>query len=376
MFFDIFITDFFVFLNYRQERTNIIMKNLNDYIDEVQNQIDYVFKNKDLLFQAFTRKSWSHENGGKNNEELEFIGNTVLDFVVMKSLTEWFGDMTSNLKNWNKEEDADEFYFVGENEGTLTVLKSKLVDKEMLARRIDALGFKDYLFMGNGDIKNHKENEPSVKEDLFEAILGAVAIDSNWDVEAMIDVVNAMLNIDYYIENGFDEDENDYVALIQEWCQKNNGYIPCYSYQEYSDYFHANLLLDTPRGKMRYCGEGNSKMNARMFAAESAYEDLKSNDELWTILDELPDEITLENSINVLQELAQKGYQDYPEYEYSDEPEYDDEGNQRWLCHCSVVTKDRTINWTGRSSSKKIAKKVAAYSCLCDEFNLENEFDN
>lgn len=361
----------FLFIDEKGHKT---MKNLNNYIDEVQNQIDYTFNNKDLLFQAFTRKSWSHENGGKNNEELEFIGNTVLEFVVMKALTEWFGDMTSNLKNWNG--DANEFYFVKQNEGTLTVLKSKLVDKEMLAHRIEVLGFKDYLFMGKGDIKEHKEDEKSVKEDLFESILGAVAVDSNWNQEAMTDVVNAMLNIEYYLQNGFDEDEEDYVALIQEWCQKNYGYIPCYSYQEYYNYFQADLILDTPRGKITYYGDGSSKMNARMEAAQRAYEDLENNEELWTIVDELPDEITLDNSINVLQELAQKGYQEYPEYEFSDEPEYDDNGNQRWLCHCTVVTNERTISWTGRSDSKKMAKKVAAYSCICDEFNLDNEYSS
>lgn len=351
------------------------MKNLNDYIDEVQNQIDYQFDNKDLLFQAFTRKSWSHENGGKNNEELEFIGNTVLDFVVVKALTELYGDMTSNLKNYDPNKDADEFYFDGQNEGTLTVLKSKLVDKKMLARRIDSLGFKDYLFMGNGDIKEHKEDEPSVKEDLFEAILGAVAVDSNWDIDSLVDVVDAMLNIDYYIENGFDDDE-DYVALVQEWCQKNNGYIPCYSYNEWDDCYQANLLLDTSRGKIHYSGNGASKMKARMDCARMAYEDLDNNDELWTIMDELPDVINLDNAINVLQELAQKGYQDYPEYVFDDDPSHDEEGNQKWKCTCSVMVNGKEICWLATSSSKKTAKKISAYSCICQEFGFENEYAN
>lgn len=350
------------------------MKNLNDYIDEVQNQIDYPFDNKDLLFQAFTRKSWSHENGGKNNEELEFIGNTVLDFVVVQALTEWYGRMTSELKNYDPNEDDDEFFFQGQNEGTLTVLKSKLVDKKMLAHRIDVLGFKDYLYMGKGDIKEHKENEASVKEDLFEAILGAVAVDSNWDMESMVNAVNAMLNIDYYIENGFDDDSEDYVALIQEWCQKNNGYIPCYSYQEWNGLYYADLILDTERGKIRYRGEGQSKMNARMDCAGNAYKDLDDNDELWTIMDELPEEITLDNAINVLQELAQKGYQDYPEYEFDDDPTYDEDGKTVWKCTCTVVVDGKEISWWATSTSKKEAKKISAYSCICHEFGFENKY--
>ena len=57
----------------------------------VQNRIDYRFKNKDLLHQAFTRKSYAEENGGCDNEVLEFIGDKVLDLVVVKHITESFG---------------------------------------------------------------------------------------------------------------------------------------------------------------------------------------------------------------------------------------------------------------------------------------------
>ena len=50
----------------------------------VQGQIGYDFKNLDLLQQAFTRRSYTAENGGENNEVLEFIGDKALDFVVVK----------------------------------------------------------------------------------------------------------------------------------------------------------------------------------------------------------------------------------------------------------------------------------------------------
>ena len=53
----------------------------NDLIG-IENQIDYKFKNRDLLQQAFVRRSYSVENGGANNEVLEFIGDKALDFVV------------------------------------------------------------------------------------------------------------------------------------------------------------------------------------------------------------------------------------------------------------------------------------------------------
>ena len=52
----------------------------------VQGQIGYDFENLDLLQQAFTRRSYTAENGGENNEVLEFIGDKALDFMVVKLL--------------------------------------------------------------------------------------------------------------------------------------------------------------------------------------------------------------------------------------------------------------------------------------------------
>lgn len=349
------------------------MKNLNDNIKEVQNQIGYQFKNEDLLYQAFTRSSYANENGGMDNEELEFLGDKALDFIVTKTLAYHFGHLNSEDEDFDNDEEYDEFYFDGQNEGSLTILKSKLVDKQMLAKRIDILNLNQYLFMGEGDKKDHKENEPSVKEDLFEAIIGAVAIDSKWDTDKLQDVVDSMLNIDYYLENGFDNDL-DYISLIQEWNQKEYGEIPMYSYiQNYDDSFTAYLILKTKRGNIRYLGTGYSKNESRNKCAENAYLDIKEHNELWSIDDELPEIINMDNSINLLQELAQKGYQNMPIYNIDDKPSFDEKGNQLWSCTC--ILEDKNISYTATSSSKKDAKKYAAYLVLCEEFNLVNIYE-
>ena len=57
----------------------------------IQDQIGYTFKKQELLVQAFTRRSYSMENGGQDNEVLEFIGDKALDFVVVKSRFKRFG---------------------------------------------------------------------------------------------------------------------------------------------------------------------------------------------------------------------------------------------------------------------------------------------
>ena len=351
------------------------MKDLNEHLEDVQRQIGYEFINTDLLFQAFTRRSYSEENGGENNEVLEFIGDRVLDFNVTKILIDKFGYTKSQLEDFDSDENDDEFVVdTYSNEGSLTNIKKKLVNKKMLAHRIEILGFNEYLFMGKGDIQQHKENEDSVKEDLFEAILGAVAIDSNWNPEILENSVNFMLNMEYFLNHGSNE-EDDYVGLVKHWIQKENKEVPKYEFVElYQGRFIAYLRLNTPRGIIRYQAEGDSKSEARANAAENAYRDLELNNELFTINDELPIELTLENSINTLQELAQKGYIEMPEYDIPEDQVYDIDGNPRWECTC--IIRSHAIVETTYATSKKEAKKYAAYLCLCDIFGLEYEILN
>ena len=105
-----------------------------------------------------------------------------------------------------------------------------------------------------------------------------------------------------------------------------------------------------------------------------AYIDLKQNDELFTIMDELPEDLNLDNAINVLQELAQKGYISMPEYNFDDKPRYyDEDGNPKWICDC-IVDSENFIQ-TAYASSKKIAKKYAAYLAICKICGLEDRYE-
>ena len=179
----------------------------------IQDQIGYTFKNQELLVQAFTRRSYSMEKGGQDNEVLEFIGDKALDFVVVKQLSEEFGHYSKKYQNWEKWGKTEETgTFISDlDEGELTEIKKQLVQKNTLADAIDNLGIAYYLIMGKGDVEKNIQDSLSVKEDLFEAILGAIALDSNWDIEALQDSMNVMLNPG---ELMFDEDVN-YVAEIQ-----------------------------------------------------------------------------------------------------------------------------------------------------------------
>jgi len=89
--------------------------------------------------------------------------------------------------------DISNIIYSSKNEAELTETKKKLVQKKTLADRINVMGLADYLIMGNGDVQNNINQEMSVKEDLFEAIIGAVALDSDWNMEVLQDVIEIML---------------------------------------------------------------------------------------------------------------------------------------------------------------------------------------
>lgn len=319
----------------------------------IEERLDYDFNEPKLLRQAFTRKSYSDERSGAyHNEVLEFYGDKALEFVVMKKLSVHYGNETQNGK-----------YTSTKTEGQLTDIKKNLICRKMLARRIDVLGFADYLLMGKGDIGQNVQYVDSVKEDLFEAIVGAVAIDCYWDTEILEDVVDTMLDVEYYLNNGFNEEKN-YVDLIQTWCQKKYGKLPYYDFYRTDDeVFDCTLNLSD---ELSFEGHGYSKREARMEAAQYAYEYLEEEDELVLPIDEVgkPD---FDKAINQLQELFQKGYIDEPLYDF--EETYDENGNPVWHCECHIEGGE--TYYCVNASSKKQGKKRVAYDMLCDVLEWE-----
>lgn len=369
----------------------------------VQGQIGYEFENLDLLKQAFTRRSFTEENGGENNEVLEFIGDKALDFVVVKLLIQKYGHLANGdpvgerlsaleqeLKHNQKGYGKPDFnsFRCDYSEGDLTRMKSRMVNRKALACRMDELGFSEYLIMGQGDVQNNINEEYSVKEDLFEAIIGAVVIDSRWDLKELQKVVEAMLVPEDFLCSDMD---TNYVRLIQEWEMQENGCIPWYKYKEASytstwymkeaNTIYQHFPLEYDYSKLKYhcylkildslpvfCGFGSSIREARMAACKLAYEYLERNDMFFTIRDEIENP-NHDDAINQLEILARRGYFSVPTYEFSEE--HDDNGNPVWTCECHIRGEDRYFDET--SSSKKDAKKGAAYRMLLYVLGLEDE---
>ena len=328
----------------------------------VESRIDYKFKNTDLLQQAFIRRSYSKECGGENNEVLEFIGDKVLDMVVVKWLISQNGYFCSQTKEFNRNNDWNEFCSK-RDEHQLTQDKKWLVCKETLAERIDIMGLAKFLIMGKGDSKNNIQNQPSVKEDLFEAILGAVALDSKWDMKVLENTVDIMLDPFSTLY-----DVRDYYSEIQEWSKEVidfRYYQSYYSkvscsftlyYEEESRYYNSNRLV---RRSIQISGQGITKSLARNDACKKAYDFLNERGLLPTIKDEI-DAPDINKAINQLEILARRGYFSLPEYKFSNE--HDDNGNPTWKCECHIDEAD--YYYWSTQSTQKAAKKQAAFDML------------
>ncbi len=120
---------------------------------EIENIIGYSFRNKNLLEVAFTHSSYVNEHGGESNEKLEFLGDSVLNFVVAELL----------------------YLSAMEDEGAMTVSRASIVSREPLSAAIEKLGLLKYLRLGAGvDIGRWSDK---FKSNLFEAVLGAIYLD-------------------------------------------------------------------------------------------------------------------------------------------------------------------------------------------------------
>ena len=241
--------------------------------------------------------------------------------------------------------------------------------------------------MGESDVQQQIWKQDSVKEDLFEAIVGAVTLDSQWNFDEIEDTVKIMLGDTL---SDFSDEEINYVNEVQQWCLWKNESMPLYHYegpgksvqylwytgfpgiilpfsdQDYRMHDGIHIAPDfycmvnlRDKSLPLFCACGYSKSDARHRACAGIYAYLKEHGLLPTIKDEIGDPNRSE-SISQLEILVRRGYFDFPEYFF--EETYDENGNPIWECTCIIP--DHDWKTKGISSKKKEAKKDAAFEAL------------
>ena len=191
------------------------IKEFYESIAQIEGILGYTFRDKSLLCQAFTRSSWCNEHGPdeyQSNEVLEFFGDSVLAAAVVTLLLD---GCSRRYEHGIRTE-------LGE--GDFSNIKSRLSDKTNLSGSTKRLGLEAYLLLGEGDAKLGIADEPSVMEDLFESIVGAVYIDSGRDMREVIRLVGRILDTSVYTEGKAHSvsPKNE----LQEWCADKKRRLP------------------------------------------------------------------------------------------------------------------------------------------------------
>ena len=334
----------------------------------IQNTIGYIFRNDDLLKQAFIRRSYSEEHGGPDNQVLEFIGDKALDFAIVRLLTITYGEVKEidGFKGYNL--DRKEFYKSKFKEGDFSTIKQELVDGKFLSHCISSLGLHRYLLRGKSELSNSIEENEKAKEDLFEAILGAVALDSNWSISTICYVVDVMMDIDSYFFNR-DTIEDKYLEIVQEWSVKNEYGLPIYIYgYEGHGIFTCEMTFFKNDG-FKYYGVGKDEQSSRRNAAKKAYYDLLKSGKIINQFREAVGEPDYNKSLDQINMLFTKKMIDLPDFKCSSQ--YDTNGNETW--NCILISSDKEFKYeVNNISTKTESRKKCAYKYLC---YLMNEFD-
>ena len=167
----------------------------------IETILGYKFKDKSLLKQCLSHKSYANEHDIGDNERLEFLGDSVLSIVVSKHLF---------------------VKFTNYSEGKLSRIKNQIVSKKFVANCVKKYKLDRFLKLGKGEIKTNGVNRDSNLCCLYEAIVGGIFIDSGI-IQSEKFIKKTLLDIDF---KRFKID--DFKSDLQIYFQKNFGYPPKY----------------------------------------------------------------------------------------------------------------------------------------------------
>ena len=229
----------------------------NDFA-QFEESLNLNFKNKDLLREAFTHRSYineSNRNDLAHNERLEFLGDAVLELVVTDYLFKKYPDRT---------------------EGDLTSYRSALVNAVTLGEVARTLGMNDYLLLSKGEAKDTGKARQIILANTFEALVGALYLDQKYDgAEAFI--AERLLPLTPEIVEK--ELWKDAKSFLQEKAQEEMGVTPTYKVvrevgPDHDKKFVVAVLLGD---ELVAEAQGKSKQEAEQGAAAQALKEKKWN---------------------------------------------------------------------------------------------------
>lgn len=221
-------------------------------MEKLEKSIGYKFKNKELLKTALTHSSYAYENKVKSYERLEFLGDSILEFISSKYLFE-------NIKNLS--------------EGEMTKVRAYSVCEDSLFQIAEKHNFSDFLYLGKSE-RTSNTIKKAILADTVEAVIAAIYLDGGIEPAQKFILENIKEQVEYASKNvGL----KDYKTVLQEELQKNGEVIIKYNLLKEEGPDHAKIFTVDVEcdGKKLAEGIGKSKKKAEMEAAKAALEDLK-----------------------------------------------------------------------------------------------------
>lgn len=224
----------------------------NSNYEELEKEISIKFKDVNKIKKAFIHRSYlneSPEDVTESNERLEFLGDAVLQFLTSEHIF-------SNYKTYP--------------EGKMTNLRSRIVNTESLAEEAARLKLSNYLMISKGE-QETAAGSHYILADTFEALLGAIYLDSGLDSCRKFLDDNLYYKIDTILEAG---ELKDAKSLYQEVAQEKYNITPTYRVLEddgpdHQKTFTIGVFLDS---RLVSTGKGSSKRKAQQEAAQKALE--------------------------------------------------------------------------------------------------------
>ena len=302
-------------------------------VKKIESIIQYEFKNKKLLEEAFLIEV-EPDNNKYSSEVFRIPGKRAINFALNYIVLFEYGKLD------------EEGYYLKTNKDDVNYILDNLYTREIFTRNIIMLGLAEYLNIPDD------ESFDDMTRRLFESLVGAITIDSNWNMGVIKEVVSFLLDSDFYLAHGFENFDEHYVAKIYNWCVENNKTFPMYQFV--GNECHVRF------GKDIIVGKGKSKTLAKFDAARQVYEALKARGFIQEkdadgYLIGKPN-ILLEDAVGYLEKQKNEGNIGEVSYTFARDGE-------DTVCICSVEDVDFTADETDISEQK--AQMLAAYKMIC-----------
>ncbi|HEV2706767.1 MAG TPA: ribonuclease III, partial [Pyrinomonadaceae bacterium] len=230
-------------------------------LSALEENLVYNFRDRALLERALTHRSWAHEQVAPgedavarrlHNEAFEFVGDSVLGFVVAEALFNNYPEVT---------------------EGELSRMKHRLVSTQTLARAARRLGLGEHLRVGRGEEKTGGRRKRALLADAFEAVLAAVYMDGGF--EAAREFVRRALEPELTDADPASAAAADFKTLLQERLQAEHHQTPQYHVVETHGPPHRRVFhVEVSWSEGRVVGAGHTIKAAETEAARLALEQM------------------------------------------------------------------------------------------------------